>query len=239
MAWIVLATSLRLRKEADVSSEAIGTAPKLARIQARAGVPETEAFVPVRYNNQDGWMSREYLVPEAAYSIGYAEIASMELGIGEFPDTRDPPDNERIREYHEVLTQDEKYTGDETAWCSSFMAWCFKMDGRSRPGINQAARSWWNSSIGVKVTSPQPGDLVVFWRRPSVVENSEQATWPKSKLIAEGRNGHVGIYLGTIGDKVSVLGGNQSSSRNGLGEVCIKLYPSDSDNYGVIGTKRF
>ena len=52
-------------------------------------------------------------------------------------------------------------TNDEIPWCSTFVnrvAWKagLQISGKAN------ARSWLN--VGTKVTSPEPGDVVVFWR---------------------------------------------------------------------------
>ncbi len=84
-------------------------------------------------------------------------------------------------------------TTDEIAWCSTFVNWVAMKTGLQYTG-KANARSWLNA--GVKVTEPEPGDVVVFWR-----ESPE--SW----------KGHVGIFLGFSSDKKRVycLGGNQGN----------------------------
>ena len=79
---------------------------------------------------------------------------------------------------------------DETAWCSIFLNWVAKKSGVK--GSNKMnARSW--LTVGTKVTNPEPGDVVVYWRESI-------ASW----------KGHVGIFMGFSkdGSRVYTLGGN-------------------------------
>lgn len=83
---------------------------------------------------------------------------------------------------------------DETPWCAIFMWWVLMKCGYEYKA-NAAARSF--DDYGTKVLSPEPGDIVVFWR----------------ESINSGK-GHVGVFLGFSDDKryVFVLGGNQANS---------------------------
>ena len=84
-------------------------------------------------------------------------------------------------------------TNDEIPWCSTFVNWV-AMKAGLQFSQKANARSWLN--IGQKVTSPEPGDVVVFWR-----ESPE--SW----------KGHVGFFLGISPDRKRVycLGGNQGN----------------------------
>ncbi len=82
---------------------------------------------------------------------------------------------------------------DETAWCSIFINWCAMKCGLERSGkLN--ARSWLD--VGEFIETPQPGDVVVFWRE-------DKDSW----------KGHVGLYISTSEDKkfIYCLGGNQNN----------------------------
>lgn len=82
---------------------------------------------------------------------------------------------------------------DETAWCSSFANWvAFKAGYERSKKLN--ARSWLD--VGVPVTTPELGDIVVYKRGTSA--------W----------QGHVGFYFNKIGDVIYTLGGNQSNMVN-------------------------
>lgn len=83
---------------------------------------------------------------------------------------------------------------DEIPWCSNFINWCAFKAGVSKSG-KANARSW--LKVGQKVSSPLPGDVVIFWR-------GSIDSW----------KGHVAIFLGynDSGSKVHCLGGNQGNA---------------------------
>lgn len=115
-------------------------------------------------------------------------IARKELGTTEIASGKDNP---RIVEYHSATSL--KATDDETAWCSAFVNWCLKQAGVK--GSNSAmARSF--LSWGKAVEQPRLGCIVVFSR----------GQYPQ---------GHVAFYVGRDGNRIKVLGGNQSD------KVCI------------------
>jgi len=89
---------------------------------------------------------------------------------------------------------------DETAWCSAFINAMAKRAGLPMSGkLN--ARSW--LEVGEEISVPKSGDLVIFWR-------GSITSW----------KGHVAIFINfdEDGEKVNVLGGNQSNM------VCIMGY---------------
>jgi uncharacterized protein (TIGR02594 family) len=100
---------------------------------------------------------------------------------------------------------------DETPWCSIFVNWVAKKAGLQ--GSNQAnARSWLLTGMHVDNT-PEPGDIVVFWR-------DQPDSW----------QGHVGIFFGFSIDnkRVYCLGGNQGN------QVSLSAYPKET----VLGFRR-
>ena len=99
---------------------------------------------------------------------------------------------------------------DETSWCSAYMSWCAKKAGLYY-SKSLLARSW--LKMGAKVTFPQPGDIVVFWRE-------KVNSW----------EGHVSIFLyeDEKTNQIFCLGGNQD------GKVCVAPYPSNN----VLGYRR-
>ncbi|MFW6310394.1 MAG: TIGR02594 family protein [Prolixibacteraceae bacterium] len=117
------------------------------------------------------------------------KIAFNELGTEEITGEEHNPE---ILKYAKD-TEIEGMTSDEIPWCSSFVNWVAWKAGLQYSG-KPNARSWLN--MGTKVTSPEPGDIVVFWR-----ENPQ--SW----------KGHVGIFLGISPDRKRVycLGGNQGN----------------------------
>lgn len=97
----------------------------------------------------------------------------------------------------------ERVTGrthpDETAWCAAFVGNCLLEAGeRSTGALNARSYMQW----GRKLSTPVIGCVVVFWR-------GKKSGW----------QGHVGFYIGEDGDKILVLGGNQSN------KVSIARYP--------------
>ncbi len=133
-------------------------------------------------------------------------VAINEIGVKEIKGSKH---NERILEYakesHFSWVKD-----DETAWCSIFLNWVAKQAGLVT-SKSAAARSWLN--VGFEVQNPEPGDVVVFWRKS-----------------LSSHFGHVGIYLGysSDGSRVYVLGGNQGDS------VSISGYGADR----ILGFRR-
>lgn len=117
------------------------------------------------------------------------KIAFNELGNEEIPGNQHNPE---ILKYA-TETGIKGITNDEIPWCSTFINWVARKAGLQYSG-KANARSWLN--VGTRVTTPEPGDIVVFWR-----ESPE--SW----------KGHVAIYLGVSTDKKRVycLGGNQGN----------------------------
>lgn len=117
------------------------------------------------------------------------KIAFGELGVEEFVGEKNNPE---VLKYAKE-TKIAGVTTDEIAWCSTFVNWVAWKSGLQYSG-KANARSWLN--VGTKVTIPEPGDIVVFWRE-------SPQSW----------KGHVGIFLGVSFDKKRVycLGGNQGN----------------------------
>ena len=115
------------------------------------------------------------------------DIASSELGVTEIPGAEH---NQRILEYAQEAGF-SWYKSDEVSWCSVFLNWAAHKIGADR-SKDARAHSW--TTIGKKVDSPLPGDIVLL---------SSNGT----------RVYHVGIFNGLSGNgrSVFVLGGNQSN----------------------------
>lgn len=121
--------------------------------------------------------------------------ARREIGVKEAPGAADHP---RVLEYLRTCRLVPALQHDETAWCSAYVCWV--MEGSDiKSTRSAAARSW--LTWGEELKAPQPGAIAVLTR--------------------EGHpgSGHVGFYVGEVGDKVLILGGNQ---RN---QVCVQAYP--------------
>ena len=124
----------------------------------------------------------------------WMDTAWGELGVEE---VAGPGNNPRIQEYHAACGVEE--SPDSVAWCSSYVNWCMMKCGRPRTK-SRAARSW--VKWGVGLTDPIPGCVVVLWR-----------------VAPDAWQGHVGLFVGDLGDHILMLGGNQSN------EVCVRRYP--------------
>ena len=134
------------------------------------------------------------------------KIAVAELGQKEQPGTSH---NSTIVNYAQVAGFNW-VNDDETPWCSIFVNWCAKQAGLR--GSNKTdARSW--LFVGIPVATPEPGDVVIFWR-----ESID--SW----------KGHVGFFFGFSKDasRIYCLGGNQGN------QVSISAFPADT----VLGYRR-
>lgn len=81
---------------------------------------------------------------------------------------------------------------DETAWCSAFLSYIFKL--ANLPYSKKlSARSWLD--LGIAIQNPKLGDVAVFWR-----------------IDKNGPYGHVGLFVKQDGDNIYILGGNQSNA---------------------------
>ncbi len=126
-------------------------------------------------------------------------IAMREAGVAE---AQGSLSNERILQYAEEAGF-QNYQSDDVAWCSLFMNWVAKEAGYERTN-SLAARSWLHK--GQQVSTPQPGDVVIFWRE-------SVNSW----------KGHVGLFVGYSKDlrRIYCLGGNQND------QVSISGYHTD------------
>lgn len=129
-------------------------------------------------------MNNALLVEKAFSQYGIREI------VGE-------NDNPEVLKYFDALGFGS--LKDETAWCSAFVNWVAMKCGLEYSG-KLTARSWLN--VGQKVTTPQLGDIVVFWR-----ENP--TSW----------KGHVAIYIRETNEYIYCISGNQSN------QVKVSAYP--------------
>ncbi len=127
--------------------------------------------------------------------MGYA---LQEYGTRAIPG---PGTDARVAEYLKVVGFGQD---DETPWCSAFANWCMK---QSRiPGTGSAsARSWlmWNQAREC-LANPVWGCVTILWREKR-----------------DGSKGHVAFYVGRVGPKIFLLGGNQGN------RVSCAEYPID------------
>lgn len=123
------------------------------------------------------------------------EVALTQYGVTEIAGEKDSPE---VLKYFKECGWDGDKLKDETAWCSAFVNWCCEK-AKYQMSARLNARSWLD--VGYQVSSPQVGDIVVYWRE-------SRESW----------KGHVGFWINTTADHVYTLGGNQSNM------VCISPY---------------
>lgn len=145
-------------------------------------------------DGQGGWVADRYLAPHPAPWLAVAQREESQ-GVVEISGAKHNP---RIVEYHSVTTL--KASTDEVPWCSSFACWTMERAGY-RSTRSAAARSWmrWGSPC-----APKLGAVAVFQRG------------------ANPNSGHVAYYIAGDGDRILVLGGNQSN------QVRRSWYPAKS-----------
>ena len=114
-------------------------------------------------------------------------IARNEMGESEVPGKKASP---RIVEYLESTTLGTPDNqSDETPWCSTFVNWCVTQAGFK--GTNSAwARSWLNWGVEADWNNLIPGAIVVLQRGAN--------------------SGHVGFFITSEDETVTLLGGNQN-----------------------------
>ena len=124
--------------------------------------------------------------------------------------------------FHEIGYKETQLPGDCTPWCAATVAWCLKRTGMSIPSNPASSQSY--LQYGDQVTDPRPGDLCIF---AGVNDTSA---------------GHVGLYVYRVGDKLRVLGGNQtgqSATNCGPGyrqsKICITEIPINRDRSPSVG----
>lgn len=112
-----------------------------------------------------------------AHASTIVDVAISELGHGEIGCDNCGPDVKR-------------YTrGMEASWCAGFVSWVLREAGVDIP-YKLSARQFWNMARN-RVTTPQPGDIICFWRE-------SPSSW----------KGHVGIVY-KVGDGwITTIEGN-------------------------------
>ena len=130
--------------------------------------------------------------PLASLALPWLLEAQRNIGITEIPG---PADNPRITGWGRALRIN--YANDEIPWCGLFVAHCTgsQLPAEPLPVNPLGARNW--ARFGVACAVPQPGAVMVFWRKS-----------PNSRL------GHVAFYVGEDARAFHVLGGNQGNSVN-------------------------
>ncbi|MBP8824783.1 MAG: TIGR02594 family protein [Flavobacteriales bacterium] len=196
------ASVLRLRSGPGMDQAIIGRLPRGTPLHG-LGAP-VHGWLHVQAVLLDGaltgWVSAQHVGPTTGAphlpEPPWMAIARQEVGVREYAGAQDNP---RIVEYHQATSL--QASDDETPWCSSFVNWCMLQAGLS--GTQSAlARSW--EHWGGRLREPRVGCITVF----------------KRQVPGNPGAGHVAFFLERIGNRVHVLGGNQSNS------VCVGNYPS-------------
>ena len=127
--------------------------------------------------------------PLASLALPWLLEAQRCIGITE---ATGPANNPLIIGWGARLRIDYAY--DEIPWCGLFVAHCIGSQLPTEPlPVNPlGARNW--GRMGVACAVPQPGAVMVFWR----------------KSMASGQ-GHVGFYIGEDRAAYHILGGNQGN----------------------------
>lgn len=133
-------------------------------------------------------------------NLNIINIALAQYGTKEITGAQDNPE---VLKYFNEIGFDGAKLKDETSWCSAFVNWVALKAGVAKSN-NLTARSW--LKVGQKVSKPELGDIVVFWRE-------SKTSW----------KGHVGIFIRKTDDVIYVLGGNQSNQVNITGYDAARL----------------
>jgi uncharacterized protein (TIGR02594 family) len=212
----ITASILNVREHPHRDARVLVKLPRDFRVAQLEVSPDGEWFqvrASTRDGAVDGWIAMQYAArvageptsaavaaPSAAAptpkpapapsadagDVPWLKVAYGEIGVLEYAGEKNNP---RIVEYHQATTL--RAHDDETPWCSAFANWCMRQAGLKGSG-EANARSW--LTWGRKVDAPVHGCIVVLKR----------GTSPTS--------GHVGFYIETHGEKIVVLGGNQSNT---------------------------
>ncbi len=120
--------------------------------------------------------------------VPWLQLAFSEVGVREIEGAGSNP---RIDEYFASADQDGM--DDSVPWSGAFLNYVISESGYVTPDSPLQNRNWLN--WGEILPKPRIGCVAVFWRRSP-----------------EHWSGHAGLYLGQSGDKIRVIGGNQSNA---------------------------
>ncbi len=138
----------------------------------------------------------------------WMRLAEQQLGVSE----KDHPD--LIREYHKIGGR--LNAGGKTPWCASFVGWVLEKCGLKSTG-SAAAISYAKYGTPLDKSKPIPYGAIM--------------------VIKFGTGNHVAFCAGDQGSRVTMLGGNQSSKKNGDqrngGEVTKSTIPK-ANVYAVV-----
>lgn len=123
------------------------------------------------------------------------QIAEAELGVHE--NAEPGQHNQRIIEYHSATSL--RAHEDEVPWCASFVNWVMRQAGI--PGTNSALAASW-LDWGTFIDSGRIGAVTVI-RRIGFRRDAATGSWTGN---------HVGFFVSLEGNRLRLLGGNQSDS---------------------------
>ncbi len=181
----VVASSLNVRSGIGTGSPIVR---RLTRNQQVVILEERDGWVRISDNE---WVSGKFIQPGEPNRTGagmgpkprWISVAESEIGQKEIKGSRHNP---RVIEYHATTG---RFGTDEVPWCASFANWVMRQAGQPETG-SALAMSFAN--YGTRLNRPAYGALAVF--------------------SYGGGKGHVGFVVGKQGDRILVLGGNQSDS---------------------------
>lgn len=93
---------------------------------------------------------------------------------------------------------------DETPWCACFVNWCLAKAGYPK-GASARARDWADYGFGEQ--SRRLGCIAVIYRKPSKATSGTTSS-----------GFHVGFYVRSQGNQITLLGGNQDN------KVCVNTF---------------
>ncbi|RJP37885.1 MAG: TIGR02594 family protein [Phycisphaerales bacterium] len=185
--------------------------------------------------------------PSRSSEPPWIRIARGEIGVKEVSGDEH---NERVLEYlrSTSLQGTSDAEEDETPWCSAFVNWVMKQTGRT--GTDSAMAISW-AAWGRRLAAPAFGAIAsIKWHQQSADCSgcTEGSRCQKASRCLEPADcgcactkGHVGFVVGKSGDKIQLLGGNQSNEVNvsgyGTDRIIAYVVPSDyevpADDYDL------
>ena len=120
--------------------------------------------------------------------------------VGEIVERPGASDHPFIVWCHESCGRED--APDEIPWCSAFLnrlAWLLRLP-RSK---SAAARSWLTVGVPIALAEARVGSDVVILQRGVGIQPGPEVT--------SGASGHVGLFAGSDGAWVLILGGNQAN----------------------------
>lgn len=223
--WVVIAFLL---VERTVTAYRQMTLINSILLRDRAAVPSVTPrppSAPVKPSSEPGWLAQleealktfdltpakpKPAAPPAKISGPFADfppwfiLAAREIG------TREEGDNAGAAIERYISLAHAGSIGEP--WCAIFANACLELSGVGGTR-SPSSQSFRNHPDFVKLDGPAKGAIAVFWRGSSPADGI----------------GHVGFYMGEIGDQIWTLGGNENDM------VQIEALPRSSASFGLVG----